>query len=265
MIHRCIYQVAVGSQSRLYDHCISSVEDYCLRMGFAHVLQKDPVLKIRPDSDKSGRSSEAVSRLGYLPIFEKENAFDQMQSTKIDEMAIIDADVYIRKSTKENIFDQLSGHAFSAMIEDSGPITKEYVDKLIGYSRMQYKPLEREIKMSWLRGVAQFRNMGVMLFSRDIIPYLNKQDARGFLGRPEFQRFVNGEGAWKWSTDQTLLNYWLLKENIETSDLSWRWNTLYTAIEPEKLKEAYAVHFFLKDKLPNRGENVEELMKAIGE
>ena len=31
----------------------------------------------------------------------------------------------------------------------------------------------------------------------------------------------------------------------------------------EKIKEAYFVHFFLKDKLPNGGENVDELMEIV--
>jgi len=36
---------------------------------------------------------------------------------------------------------------------------------------------------------------------------------------------------------------------------------LFTA--NERIKECNFVHFFLKDKLPNRGENVEELMKYV--
>ena len=31
----------------------------------------------------------------------------------------------------------------------------------------------------------------------------------------------------------------------------------------DKIKEAYFVHFFLKDKLPNNGENVQELMEIV--
>ena len=46
-------------------------------------------------------------------------------------------------------------------------------------------------------------------------------------------------------------------------ELSWKWNALYTAIPDENIKEAYFVHFFLKDKLPNGGENVEELMEKV--
>ena len=45
--------------------------------------------------------------------------------------------------------------------------------------------------------------------------------------------------------------------------LDWKWNALFTAIDNNKIKEAHFVHFFLKDKLPNKGENVTELMKMV--
>jgi hypothetical protein len=45
--------------------------------------------------------------------------------------------------------------------------------------------------------------------------------------------------------------------------LNWKWNALYTAIDNSKIKEANFVHFFLKDKLPENGENVQELMKNV--
>ena len=45
--------------------------------------------------------------------------------------------------------------------------------------------------------------------------------------------------------------------------MDWRWNGLFHGIHDDKVKQAHFVHFFLKDKLPNRGENVEELMKHV--
>ena len=46
-------------------------------------------------------------------------------------------------------------------------------------------------------------------------------------------------------------------------ELSWKWNALFTAIPDDKIKEAYFVHFFLKDKLPNAGEDVNQLMEKV--
>jgi len=43
--------------------------------------------------------------------------------------------------------------------------------------------------------------------------------------------------------------------------MHWKWNGLFTA--NNQIDECHFVHFFLKDKLPNKGENVEELMNAI--
>ena len=106
-------------------------------------------------------------------------------------------------------------------------------------------------------------NMGLMMMNKSFANYLNGQTPKQFIGRPEFKQFVDGMGPWKWSTDQTLLNYWIRKEKMTVKNLDWKWNALYTAIDNSKIKEAYFIHFFLKDKLPNRGENVEELMKMV--
>ena len=90
-------------------------------------------------------------------------------------------------------------------------------------------------------------------------PYLKDQNAKTFLSRLEFKDFVDGIGAWKWSTDQTLLNYFLKKYKVPVKHMSWQWNGLYGSVP--KIKECFFVHFFLKDKLPSKGENVKELIK----
>jgi hypothetical protein len=70
-------------------------------------------------------------------------------------------------------------------------------------------------------------------------------------------------GAWKWSTDQTLLNTWIKKYKIPTKNLSWRWNGLYKGIEDNCIEACHFVHFFLRDKLPNKGEDIERLSNEI--
>jgi hypothetical protein len=40
---------------------------------------------------------------------------------------------------------------------------------------------------------------------------------------------------------------------------------LFTAIPKEKEKEAYFLHFFLKDLLPEKGENIEKLLERIND
>ena len=60
-----------------------------------------------------------------------------------------------------------------------------------------------------------------------------------------------------------LLNWWVKKESIPTKNMDWRWNGLYKGIDDNYLPQAHFIHFFLKDKLPQRGENVPALMEAI--
>lgn len=260
---RMIYQVAVGKQSELYKHCIASVSRYCAKYKISHIVQTNPILKIRPDLNRTGRSKEAVEKLGYLPIYEKENAFSYIN--KYDQIAIVDSDIFIRPSAP-NIFDDLtSEYAFGAVVERDLPCAKKYASKIRKYSNSAFGNL-KDVNWKWNEKGAEFYNMGLMVLNTEMFkPYLRQQAPKEFLSRKEFKDFVDGVGFYKWSTDQMLLNWWVKKENIPTKNMDWRWNGLYKGIDDKRLPEAYFVHFFLKDKLPEHGENVKKLMENIGE
>ena len=258
---RMIYQVAVGKQSNLYQHCIQSVKDYCLKYNITHIVQNDPILKIRPDISRTGRSKEAVERLGYLPIYEKENAFTHLPN--FDQVAIVDSDIYIRPNAP-NIFDTLDNKfAFGAVAERELPCAKKYKSKIRKYSKAAFEPLT-DVNWKWNDLGAEFYNMGLMVINtNNFIPFLKNQTPKEFISRPEFKDFVDGVGYKKWSTDQMLLNWWIKKEGIPTKNLDWRYNALYKGVDDNRLAEGYFIHFFLKDLLPNKGENVSALMEAI--
>ena len=256
-----IYQVYVGKPSKLYEHCTASVAMYCQEHGIDHVVQKTPILKIKPDIFATNRSKESYEKHGgFLPIYEKENALDYFKD--YDQICIVDADIWIRPGSP-NIFDELNPNvAFAGVLERDMPIQDWYKQKIIGYSQMQYGPLhsnKSDFKPNQLG--FEFYNMGLMLMNKSIMEYTKANSARDFIQRPDFKDFVDGKGAWKWSTDQTLLNYWLRKDSVPQQHLDWRWNALYTAVKDPK--QANFVHFFLKDKLPNQGENIEELMSYV--
>jgi len=255
---RLIYQVYVGKKSKLYDHCIASVSEYCKRHGITHIVQKTPILFIRPDPFLSNRSAECQSRPLPLPIFEKENAFTYLKS--FDQVAIIDSDIWIRPDAP-NIFDDFgTEHDFGGVVERDMPITPQYAGKIQNYSRMQYSSI-RNVDWKWNDRGGEFMNMGVMLMNKSIEKYLNGETPKQFLSRPRFKPFIDGVGNWKWSTDQTLLNTWIREEKMKIKNMDWKWNGLFTA--NTKIQECHFVHFFLKDKLPEQGENVEKLMEAV--
>ena len=258
---RMIYQVYVGKPSRLYDHCVNSVKEYCELHGIDHIVQRTPILRIKPDVFATNRSKESYEKHGgFLPIYEKENALDYFKD--YDQICIVDADIWIR-SGSPNIFDMVNPDVdFAGVIEREMPVHKWYAEKLINYSRMQYGQLHsNKTDFTPNKLGFEFYNMGLMLMNKSITEKMKAKDARSFIQRSDFKDFVDGQGAWKWSTDQTLLNYWLKKDKVKEQHLDWKWNALYTAVKNPS--EAYFVHFFLKDKLPNRGENVEELMKNV--
>lgn len=256
-----IYQVYVGEKTKLYDYCVNSVAKYCEKYNLDHIIQTEPILKIIPDLSVTNRSPNSWGRLGFLPIYEKENAFSYLD--KYDRIAIIDSDIYIRE-TAPNIFEQLSdGSEFGAVIERDMPLTQQYLQKVTYYSKEHYSTLtDIDCKLND-RGY-EFMNMGLMIFSKDILKYLHNQTPLEFISRPEFKRFVDGIGLWKWSTDQTLLNYWIRKDKINYKGLNWRWNALYKGIDDFYLRDSYFIHFFLKDHLPEKGENVERLILLEG-
>lgn len=258
-----IYQVYVGGRrSKLYDACIESCERYCRKYNIDHIVQKKPLLRIKPDVFFTNRSQESYMKYGgYLPIYEKENAFEYFD--RYDQIAIIDADIYI-KDNAPNLFDEISNtdYDFAAVCEREAPIQKWYQEKIINYSRMQYSTLT-DVDWKWNQLGGEFFNMGLMLMNKSFAKHLKGQSPRKFLERHEFKRFVDGLGAWKWSTDQTLLNWWIKKEKIKTKHLDWKFNSLYTAVSNDSMKESYFAHFFLKDKLPQKGENVEQLLKDM--
>lgn len=260
---RLIYQVYVGNRSKLYDWCTESVKQYCEKYNIDYKIQRTPQLMIKPDVFRTNRSKESYEKHGgFLPIYEKENAFAYFD--EYDQIAIVDADIYIRPDAP-NIFDDLtSEYDFGGVIEREMPITDKYAQKIIGYSKMQYGPLHNnklDFKPNYLG--FEFFNMGLMVMNKSIQKYLNGETPEQFIRRDEFKDFVDGMGSWKWSTDQTLLNTWVRKENMSLKHMDWRWNALYKGVKDSKIKEAYFVHFFLKDLLPNKGENIDELKKAL--
>ena len=261
-MNRMIYQVSVGKPSKLYEHCIKSVSEYCKKYGIDHIVLTKPKLFIKPDIFTSHRSEESyMKNQGYLPIFEKENAFEYLNY--YDQIAIVDADIYVRPDAP-NIFEDFgTKQAFGAVCEREMSIQDWYAGKIQNYSHMQYAQLHNrglDFKPNHLG--YEFFNMGMILLNSELFkPYLKGQDPYSFINRMEFKDFVDGVGNWKWSTDQTLLNYFLKKYNIPTKHMDGKWNGLYSAVD--NLNDCHFVHFFLKDNRPDGGENVEELMKQI--
>ena len=257
-----IYQVYTGKRKNLYDFCTESVKKYAERIGSDYIVQRQPILMIRPDPFNQGRSNESYMKYGgFLPIYEKENAFGYFH--QYDKIAIIDGDIYIRP-TAPNLFDQIDdNHDFAGVIERQMPLNDKYQAKITNYSRMQYGTI-KSVDWKWNYLGAEFFNMGMMLMNKSIYKYFNGQTPKEFLSRPRFKNFIDGVGPWKWSTDQTLLNTWVREEKMRLKHLDWKWNGLYNAVPNDLLKQAHFIHFFHKTVLPMEGENIEELAKLVG-
>lgn len=250
-----IYQVSLGEVPPFYELCIDSVRRYCERHGYDHHVQREPILRIVPKDSK--RSKNAL-RLGYLPIYEKEAAFDYLGD--FDSVAIVDADIFV-SARSPPIFNRGDGAGdFSAVIERQMPLLPHYRDKIRKYSEGQYRSLT-DVDWQWNEDGAAFYNMGVMVLGPGFRDYLNGETPAQFISRPEFERFVNGEGHFKWSTDQTLLNYFVKKSGMSVTNLDWRWNALYGAVRD--IEQAHFVHFFLSSKMERGGAEIPNIIKRL--
>jgi|SRR6056300_498643 len=258
---KLIYQVYLGNRSRLYDHCTQSVKEYADRIGADYIVQKVPILKITPNPFLNQREGKTGGwkKHGYMPIFEKENVFNYFY--KYDQCCVIDADIYVRP-TAPDIFAESDGSTVSSVYECDLPINDAYANKIAAYSRMiQMFKLDWEFKP---RTGYSFFNSGVMLYnSSKMKSELEGMSPKKFLSQPMLEDFINGIGPLKWQSDQITLNYWFAKNKVNVQRLNWKWNALYSAISNNDMLKSHFVHFFLKDKLPNQGENIEELMKHV--
>lgn len=261
---RLIFQVyiPIEGKSTLYDFCIKSVEEYCAKHNIDHIVLKEPILKICPDMKRTDRNKNGLIKLsgGYLPIMEKSNALTYLK--QYDQVAVIDADIYIR-SDSPNIFDELGDNHFAGVLERDLPLTSSHKRKIVGYSNDMFKKLT-DVDWNWNDKGAEFMNMGVMVFNKSFLDLLNGDDARTFLTRKEFKNFVDGVGLFKYSTDQVLYNYFLKKSNARVKFLEWKWNALYRGVEDSKIKEAYFVHFFLKKQMGKKADDINHIRKSLG-
>ena len=243
-MRRLVWQVYIGQRRPLWESCLDSIEAYCERHGFEHRVLTEPVLRIVP---LKSQRSEGALRMGYLPIFEKFNAWALLHD--FDEIAVIDADVYA-KPDAPSIFDVVpSPFPFAAAIEREMPLTEAYAKRIAAYAQGQYGT-------PW----HPFRNMGVTVLRPELLRWLDGQTPEEFIRREEFEPFVNGEGAYRWATEQTLTNTWLERERIPVFSLPWQFNCMYGAVIPEAYDQAHLIHFFNSDKLSS--DDPEEMLRT---
>jgi len=242
---RMVFQVAVGEVPPFYAKTMESVRSYAERIGADYESLTEPELRIVP---RASKRSENALRLGYLPIFEKEAAFSRLG--RYDQVAIIDADVFVRSGAPD-IFAEAEGFDFAGVRECDLPLLPQYQRKIRNYARDQYGD-ER----------FPYYNMGVTVWGKSMLSHLQGQTPKQFIERPEFEPFVNGEGKYRWSTDQTLLNTWV--RGMRRKDLQWRWNCMYDYVQPRALWEGpHFVHFALAAKMPHKGAEIPEIIGRL--
>lgn len=250
-----IYQVNIIQGEDTYADCIKSVAAYCKKYDIEHIVQTEPLLKIKPKTNYRNRKyfeyDEKIRKyhrfhtvhVPYLLIYEKENAFDLLHS--YDNICILDRDILIRHFAP-NIFDEIEDYEFAGVLERDQPVlsNSNFYKSRKRLSIQQFYSLKDEANFKWNKNGAAYYNCGMMLLSNKIKRYIENETAKDFLSRTEFERFIEGENDWHLSTEQTLMNFWIKKYKVKTKDLSWKWNAFYGILSEQKINEAFFVHFF---------------------
>ena len=154
---KLIFQVSVGKPSKLYQTCIDSVARYCEKYGITHKVLYEPKLKIVPDPNRNGRSKEAISRLGYMPIYEKENAFEYFG--EYDQVAIVDSDIYIKPNAPDIFLDLPQQYDFGGVLERDLPLNKKYQNKIRKYSQSAFTNL----KLHWANHILLSNGLNLLV------------------------------------------------------------------------------------------------------
>ena len=68
-MNRMIFQVSVGKPSKLYEHCIESVAQYCEKYDIEHIVLTQPKLRIKPDIFSTNRSEESYMKYGGCLLY----------------------------------------------------------------------------------------------------------------------------------------------------------------------------------------------------
>ncbi len=246
-MRRLIFQAAVGEVPAFYRPCMESVKRYAEHIGADYKCATEPALRIVP---KKSRRSENALRLGYLPIFEKEQGFAYLG--EYEQVAIIDADVYALTSYF-NIFEEAGYADFAGVLERDLPLLPQYQKKIHNYAFDQYGSHS-----------FPFYNMGVAVWNQRVLRFLQGDTPKRFIERPEFEKFVNGEGKYRWSTDQTLLNVWVHNTGMSAQNLDWRWNCIFSYVNSRALRQPpYFMHFNLAAKLPRGGAEIPDIIQEL--
>jgi hypothetical protein len=109
-----------------------------------------------------------------------------------------------------------------------------------------------------------FYNMGMTEWNASMRHLLQGQSPKEFIERPEFEPFVNGEGKYRWSTDQVLLNTWVKRTGMTRCNLDWRWNCIHGYVIPTALRmDPHFIHFNLASKMPRGGAEIPEIIAGL--
>ena len=162
-----IYQVYLGEEKKLYNHCTESVKRYAEIIGADYKILTSPELRITPNIFRTDRRDKTGGwkKLGYMPIFEKENVFEYFKD--YEKCCVIDSDIWIRPGSP-NIFNEIDDETVASVYECDLPMNEAYAQKIKGYSTSIWSNYDYDWEWNPRTGGAFF-NSGVSWSEKDFL------------------------------------------------------------------------------------------------
>ena len=190
-----IFQFLIGPPKG-QQHCIKTVNSYCQKFGIDHYL------------------SQEIRVHGPHVMFEKYQLFNLLDNG-YDRVLYLDADIMITPSAK-NIFEIYSDNKGIIAYDENYPNEAMDRDNYI---------YENSSNIAWPKNKynkKRYFNAGVMIFSKEII----KKYPSAF----NLDDIPNWPDIWYFG-DQTIVNYWVTKNQIPFNELDYQFNRMHLGVE----------------------------------
>jgi len=186
-----IFQFFVGNPYG-YEKCIKSINNYCSKYNIKHIV-----------------SNEKKINKAHI-MFEKYQFVELLNDPTIDRILYVDADI-MATPTSKNIFDEYPDNNFMYAYDEN--------DHTAHMDRDPYV-FENLSELNWPKnekGKKQYFNAGLMLFPKELL--LNN------LSMFNIDDIPNWPNIWYFG-DQTIMNYWVVKNNIPFKTLNHSYNRM---------------------------------------
>jgi lipopolysaccharide biosynthesis glycosyltransferase len=219
---------AMGKALEYTDYTLPTIKQYSEKIGSDYIFIGDNDRKY-PE---------------HRPTYEKYQMQEMLKD--YDRLVWIDCDIVVNPDSP-NIFDEVPYEKMSALFES--PTYSEH-DTKRQHTKNIKKMQDKLGDVGWKSGIF---NAGVMVISKP----------HSIIFEGGFEKYLPLQN-WKWN-DQAIFNYKRVELNIPFVGLDWKWNAMPYYESPDKMSQAYFLHFAGKQTKKRWGDYIGIIKEFYGD